>query len=224
MLADCEIRDIPLRIDGSLIGRNVKIAKTDQKPKAYRFMLGDNSEVGIHWAVGAHAELWSWGGTGMLGPRAWWPRRASRGRSPRSALSRARRRDVTRPRRGWSTGRTRFRPELLVNCAAFTKVDDCETAPRARVRGQRRGGRQPAAAARAAGARLVHVSTDYVFDGAGRGAVPRGRPDRRRSRSTAQSKLAGERAALAYDARPGGAHQLALRPRRPELRGHHACG
>jgi glucose-1-phosphate thymidylyltransferase len=47
VLADSEIRDIPLRIDGSLIGRNVKIVKTDFKPKAYRFMLGDNSEVGI---------------------------------------------------------------------------------------------------------------------------------------------------------------------------------
>ena len=47
VLADSEIRDIPLRIDGSLIGRNVRIVKTDQKPKAYRFMVGDNSEVGI---------------------------------------------------------------------------------------------------------------------------------------------------------------------------------
>ncbi len=47
VLADSEIRDIPLRIDGSLIGRNVKIVKTDFKPKAYRFMVGDNSEVGV---------------------------------------------------------------------------------------------------------------------------------------------------------------------------------
>ncbi|HEX7183911.1 MAG TPA: glucose-1-phosphate thymidylyltransferase [Thermoanaerobaculia bacterium] len=47
ILADSEIRDIPLRIDGSLIGRNVRIVKTDYKPKAYRFMVGDNSEVGI---------------------------------------------------------------------------------------------------------------------------------------------------------------------------------
>jgi glucose-1-phosphate thymidylyltransferase len=47
VMADSEIRDIPLRIDGSLIGRNVRIVKTDFKPKAYRFMLGDNSEVGI---------------------------------------------------------------------------------------------------------------------------------------------------------------------------------
>ena len=47
MLANCEIRDVPLRIDGSLIGRNTKIVKTDFKPKAYRFMLGDNCEVGV---------------------------------------------------------------------------------------------------------------------------------------------------------------------------------
>ncbi len=47
VLSDSEIRDIPLRIDGSLIGRNVKIRNTDDKPKAHRFMLGDNSEVGI---------------------------------------------------------------------------------------------------------------------------------------------------------------------------------
>ena len=47
LLADSEIHDIPLRIDGSLVGRNVKIARTHEKPKAHRFVLGDNSEVGI---------------------------------------------------------------------------------------------------------------------------------------------------------------------------------
>jgi glucose-1-phosphate thymidylyltransferase len=47
VLAGSEVRHIPLRIDGSLIGRNVKITRTDQKPRAYRFMLGDNSAVGI---------------------------------------------------------------------------------------------------------------------------------------------------------------------------------
>ena len=47
VLSGAEIRDIELRIDGSLVGRNVRIVKTDFKPKAYRFMLGDNSEVGI---------------------------------------------------------------------------------------------------------------------------------------------------------------------------------
>ncbi len=47
VLAGSEIRDIGTRIDASLVGRNVKIVKTDSKPKAYRFMLGDNSEVDI---------------------------------------------------------------------------------------------------------------------------------------------------------------------------------
>ena len=47
ILEGSEIRDIDRRIDGSLVGRNVKITRSDIKPKAYRFMLGDNSEVGI---------------------------------------------------------------------------------------------------------------------------------------------------------------------------------
>ncbi len=47
ILAESELCEIGLRIDGSLIGRNVRIVKTDFKPKAYRFVLGDNCEVGI---------------------------------------------------------------------------------------------------------------------------------------------------------------------------------
>ncbi len=47
ILADSEVHDIPGRIDASLVGRNVKIARTHEKPKAHRFVLGDNSEVGI---------------------------------------------------------------------------------------------------------------------------------------------------------------------------------
>ena len=47
VLAGSEIRDIPVRIDGSLVGKNARIVKTHAKPKAYRFMLGDNSEVGV---------------------------------------------------------------------------------------------------------------------------------------------------------------------------------
>ena len=45
VLAGSEIRRISTRIDGSLIGRNAQIKQTDLKPKAYRFMLGDNSAV-----------------------------------------------------------------------------------------------------------------------------------------------------------------------------------
>jgi glucose-1-phosphate thymidylyltransferase len=47
ILSGCTIQDVPLRIDGSLVGRNTRIVKTDFKPKAYRFMLGDNCEVGV---------------------------------------------------------------------------------------------------------------------------------------------------------------------------------
>ncbi len=47
ILAECRIEDIPLRIDGSLVGRNSILARTGAKPKAYRFVLGDSSEVGI---------------------------------------------------------------------------------------------------------------------------------------------------------------------------------
>ena len=43
------IADLDHRIEDSLIGRNVKIHRMPVKPSAYRFMLGDNSEVGIRW-------------------------------------------------------------------------------------------------------------------------------------------------------------------------------
>ena len=35
--------------DAGLLGKNVKIYREPVKPSAYRFMLGDNSEVGIRW-------------------------------------------------------------------------------------------------------------------------------------------------------------------------------
>jgi glucose-1-phosphate thymidylyltransferase len=43
------IRDLANRVIDSLIGRNVSIYRIPLKPSAYRFMLGDNSEVGIRW-------------------------------------------------------------------------------------------------------------------------------------------------------------------------------
>jgi glucose-1-phosphate thymidylyltransferase len=42
-----EIRDIPVRIADSLIGRNVKIHRGEIRPKVHRFLVGDNSEIGI---------------------------------------------------------------------------------------------------------------------------------------------------------------------------------
>jgi dTDP-4-dehydrorhamnose reductase len=55
-------------------------------------------------------------------------------------------------------------PDVIVNCAAFTKVDDCETDPRAeRVNAAAVG--HLADACSGFGAQLVQISTDFVFDG-----------------------------------------------------------
>ena len=61
----------------------------------------------------------------------------------------------------------RFRAAAVYNCAAYTDVDGCESEPEAALE---INGRAPArlAAALAHHCRLIHVSTDYVFDGRGR--------------------------------------------------------
>ncbi len=43
------ISDLASRIEDSLIGKNVRIYRLPVKPSAYRFMLGDSSEIGIRW-------------------------------------------------------------------------------------------------------------------------------------------------------------------------------
>jgi dTDP-4-dehydrorhamnose reductase len=59
-----------------------------------------------------------------------------------------------------------FRPDTLVNAAGFTRVDDAETEREAAERTNATGPAVLAAACHRAGAWLVQVSTDYVFDGA----------------------------------------------------------
>jgi glucose-1-phosphate thymidylyltransferase len=49
VLEGSTISNLSARIEDSLIGKNVKIYRLPVKPSAYRFMLGDNSEVGIRW-------------------------------------------------------------------------------------------------------------------------------------------------------------------------------
>ena len=60
------------------------------------------------------------------------------------------------------------RPELILNCAAFHRVDDCEDCAERAFEVNVFGVRNLALAAAQAGAVLVHFSTDYVFDGPGR--------------------------------------------------------
>jgi glucose-1-phosphate thymidylyltransferase len=47
LLAGAEVRNLDGRIESSLLGRNVKIGRSERQPRAYRFMVGDNSEIGI---------------------------------------------------------------------------------------------------------------------------------------------------------------------------------
>lgn len=57
------------------------------------------------------------------------------------------------------------RPDMIINSAAFTRVDDCETAEDVATEINGRGPDHLAAAADETGALLVQVSTDFVFDG-----------------------------------------------------------
>jgi glucose-1-phosphate thymidylyltransferase len=47
LLAGCTVRRLEGRMESSLLGRNVTISRGVRQPKAYRFMVGDNSEIGI---------------------------------------------------------------------------------------------------------------------------------------------------------------------------------
>src|SRR5262245_4950336 len=58
-----------------------------------------------------------------------------------------------------------LRPDDVVNDAAMTNVDACESSEEAAFRVNATGAGNVAAAARDAGALVVHFSTDYVFDG-----------------------------------------------------------
>jgi glucose-1-phosphate thymidylyltransferase len=47
LLAGASVRDLAGRMESSLLGRNVKIGRDHRQPRAYRFLVGDNSEIGI---------------------------------------------------------------------------------------------------------------------------------------------------------------------------------
>ena len=47
LLAVCVVRDLDGRVESSLLGRNVRINRDSHQPRAYRFMVGDNSEIAV---------------------------------------------------------------------------------------------------------------------------------------------------------------------------------
>jgi len=60
---------------------------------------------------------------------------------------------------------TALKPDIVVNCAAYTDVDKAESEPEIAMRVNGLGPRNLALACEATGAVLLHISTDYVFDG-----------------------------------------------------------
>jgi len=83
------------------------------------------------------------------------------------------------------------RPDLVINCAAYTRVDDCETEQEKAFAVNATGVKNIALACRDRGSLLVHISTDYVFDGTKR--EPYREADETHPLSIyGQSKLAGE--------------------------------
>ena len=88
-----------------------------------------------------------------------------------------------------------FTPDIIINCSAFTAVDDCEKEEAAATRINGEGPGLLADLARAAGSVLLHISTDYVFDG--RSSTPYRESDSTDPLSAyGRSKLAGEKAVL----------------------------
>jgi dTDP-4-dehydrorhamnose reductase len=87
----------------------------------------------------------------------------------------------------------RIAPDLVVNAAAYTDVDGAEEQPlRAqRINGEAAG--EVAAAAAAVGAPVIHISTDYIFDGNGSRPYTEDEPPRPIN-AYGRSKLAGEEA------------------------------
>jgi dTDP-4-dehydrorhamnose reductase len=124
-----------------------------------------------------------------------------------------------------------FAPQLVLNAAAFTAVDDAERAPEAAQRTNALGPRVLAAACASAGAWLTHVSTDYVFDGAqnrpyATGAKPQPLNVYGRTKLEGETAVLGQlpqastvvRASWLYSARGGfAARMLALMKSRPQL-------
>ena len=60
-----------------------------------------------------------------------------------------------------------FKPDVIINCAAYTNVDGCEDNEDNAFKVNGIGARNFAIASKKVGAKLIHISTDYVFEGNG---------------------------------------------------------
>ena len=94
---------------------------------------------------------------------------------------------------------TGMKPDVIINCAAYTAVDACETEQELAWKVNSDGPRHIAQAAERLGSRLIHISTDYVFDG--KKQIPESYIETDEPNPLSQygkSKLAGEEAVAQY--------------------------
>jgi dTDP-4-dehydrorhamnose reductase len=88
-----------------------------------------------------------------------------------------------------------FRPNIIVNCAAYTRVDDCEIEKELAWKANVTGAENLAKCADKYGDRLIHISTDYVFNGRKKVPEPYVETDKTNPISNyGISKLEGEKA------------------------------
>lgn len=90
-------------------------------------------------------------------------------------------------------------PEVVINCAAYTDVDGCEANVETAMSVNGAAPGHIARACAAAGALCVHLSTDFVFDGAARRPYRPADPPHPMS-AYGRSKLAGEQAVVSSGA------------------------
>ena len=84
-------------------------------------------------------------------------------------------------------------PDIIINCAAYTNVDGCERNQETAYLANTVGPKNLAICAEKIGAVLIHVSTDYVFDGKDNNGIPRTEQDLPAPLSVyGTTKLAGE--------------------------------
>lgn len=94
---------------------------------------------------------------------------------------------------------SRHQPDVVINCAAYTAVDKCETETEQAWLVNATGPENLARQAETKGARLIHISTDYVFDGNKPPTESYSENDSVAPLSEyGRSKLAGERAIATY--------------------------
>ncbi len=90
-------------------------------------------------------------------------------------------------------------PEVIINCAAYTAVDGCEKELDLSWQINANGPKYLAQAAERLGSRLIHISTDYVFDGYKEIPEPYVETDTPNPLSQyGKSKLAGEKMVAEY--------------------------